>query len=71
MLDQIVSGREARPPRLLIYGSEGAGKSSFAARAPSPVFVQTEDGLSEIECSKFPLAKSLDDVGAALSALRN
>ena len=55
----------------MIYGSEGVGKSTFAALAPNPVFVQTEDGLSEIDCSKFPLAKSFDDVVLQLQAVRD
>ncbi len=33
------------------------------------IFIQTEDGLSEIDCHSFPLAESYDDVIAALSAL--
>ena len=52
MLDTIQSGREARPPRLLVYGQEGIGKSSFAASAPGAIFIQTEDGLGEIVQAK-------------------
>jgi hypothetical protein len=57
------------PPRILVYGTEGIGKSYLASRTPTPIFVQTEDGLSEIDCHKFPLAQSLDDVHAALAEL--
>lgn len=71
LISSITKGREAQPPRIMIYGSEGVGKSTFAALAPNPVFVQTEDGLSEIDCSKFPLAKSFDDVVLQLQALRD
>ena len=71
LLQQVKTGREAQPPRIMIYGSEGVGKSTFAALAPNPVFVQTEDGLSEIDCSKFPLAKSFDDVVLQLQAVRD
>lgn len=71
MLDNIQTGREARPPRIMIYGSEGVGKSTFGASAPKPVFIQTEDGLGEIYCAKFPLAKSVSEVVAELTALRD
>ena len=71
MLDTIQSGRENRPPRIMIYGSEGVGKSTFAASAPNPVFIQTEDGLGELDCRKFPLAHSLSEVLAQLTALRD
>lgn len=43
--------------------------STFGAQAPAPIFVQTEDGLSEIECDKFPLATTFEDVLASLTAL--
>jgi hypothetical protein len=46
----------------MIYGAEGVGKSSFAALAPSPIFIQTEDGLGEIDTSRFPLCKTFDEV---------
>ena len=71
LISSITKGREAQPPRIMIYGSEGVGKSTFAALAPNPVFVQTEDGLSEIDCSNFPLAKNFDDVVLQLQAVRD
>jgi hypothetical protein len=55
---------------LVLYGTEGIGKSTFAAGAPNPVFVPTEDGLGEIDCAKFPLAANYDQVVAALTELR-
>ena len=71
MLENITRGRESKPPSLFIYGQEGVGKSTVGAAAPNPVFVQTEDGLGEIDTAKFPLAKNLNDVLAALNALRD
>ena len=53
LLQMVTVGREAQPPRIMVYGSEGVGKSTFAANAPRTVFIQTEDGLSEIDCSKL------------------
>lgn len=71
LLDSIQSGKENKPPRIMIYGSEGVGKSTFGASAPDAVFVQIEDGLSEIDCKKFPLAHTLSEVVSALMALRD
>ncbi|MFQ3678654.1 MAG: ATP-binding protein, partial [Fimbriimonadaceae bacterium] len=68
-LATIQKGRTPKPPRLLVYGTEGIGKSSFAAQAPRPIFVQTEDGLDEIDTDKFPLAESYEDVVESLTAL--
>ncbi len=69
LLEQIHTGRRHSPPRLLIYGTEGIGKSTTAAQAPSPIFIPTEDGLDQIDCSSFPLANKLADVEAAMQAL--
>ena len=69
LLSQIHTGRNRLPPRILVYGIEGIGKSTLAAKTPKPIFIQTEDGLGEIDCHKFPLAKSLEDVENALTEL--
>ena len=69
MLEQITKGKESKPPRILVYGENGIGKSSFAAQAPNAVFIQTENGLGEIECAKFPLAQTYDDVLNAIGVL--
>ena len=45
--------------------------STFGASAPNPIFIQTEDGLGELDCHKFPLAHSLSEVLAQLTALRD
>ncbi len=55
--------KRINPPRILIYGTEGVGKTSFGSLAPNPVFIQTERGLSGIQnVASFPLAKSFQDV---------
>ena len=55
----------------MLYGVEGIGKSTFASEAPKPIFVQTEDGLAQIDCDKFPLATSFEDVQSALGELHS
>lgn len=56
-------------PRLLVYGVEGIGKSTFAAGAPNPIFILTEDGLGSLPVQHFPLATSTDDIMGAISTL--
>ena len=68
-LPQIHSGRRQRPPRLLIYGIEGVGKSTLASKAPKPIFIPTEDGLDQIDCDSFPLAEKFEDVMSVLTTL--
>lgn len=60
MIDNLITGRQAKAPRILLYGSEGVGKSTFAAGANKPLFIQTEDGLNQIDCTRFPLAEDYD-----------
>ena len=69
LLDTIQTGRHEAPPRVLLYGSEGVGKSTLGSQTPNPIFVPTEDGLGQIDCHRFPLAESYEDVLSALGAL--
>jgi hypothetical protein len=57
------------PPRILIHGVAGVGKSTFAANAESPVVIATEDGLGMLKVASFPVAKSFDEVMEGLAAL--
>ena len=58
------------PPRLLIYGQPGIGKTSLAAEFPSPVFLQVEDGTpADTEIVSFGHLGSYADVIEALEAL--
>jgi hypothetical protein len=70
LLSQVQTGKARRPPRLLVYGIEGIGKSSLAAATPKPIFIQTEDGLGEIDCHRLPLAQTYEEVDKALVELR-
>jgi hypothetical protein len=67
LLERIHTGRRHSPPRLLMYGTEGIGKSTTAAQAPNPIFIPTEDGLDQIDCASFPLAAKFADVESALA----
>lgn len=69
ILSSITRGRTLDAPRIILYGMEGIGKSTFAANFPAPIFIQTEDGLGMIDCAKFPLAKSFDEVFQEMVAL--
>jgi len=68
-LAAITKGKANDPPRLLIYGTEGIGKSTLAASAPNPVFVPTEDGLGQIDCAKFPVAVTFEEFMGNLQGL--
>ncbi len=65
----IQSGFSFNPPRILIYGLEGIGKSTFANGLPNPVFLPPEDGLDNVNCEKFPYYPSYDDIFKAIDLL--
>lgn len=71
LLSTITRGKSQDAPRIVLYGMEGIGKSTFAANFPNPVFVQTEDGLGQIDCAKFPLCQKGRDALDQLTALAN
>jgi len=71
LLERMHKGRRFEPSRLEVHGCEGIGKSSLAAQAPSPAFIATEDGLGQIDCHAFPLARCYEDVVGYLEALRD
>jgi hypothetical protein len=65
---------QRKPPRVVIHGPPGVGKTIFAACAPRPIFLPTEDGLESLnqlpfDVPAFPLAKTWDDVMGSLEAL--
>lgn len=68
-LAEIVGGVVHKPPRILLYGIHGIGKSTLAADAPNPIFIPTEDGANEIDVPKFPVVTSTDEVLEQLRSL--
>ena len=68
-LDSIRTTKDTKPPRLLIYSTKGLGKTTFAASAPSPIFLQTEDGEGMLELATFGHLKTYMEVIEALDVL--
>ena len=66
---KITGGVMPAPLRVVLYGVEGIGKSSFAARFPQPVFIDTEGGTGRLDVRRLPAPDSwqmlLDEAAAA------
>ena len=64
----IIKGKIHRPQRVVIYGVEGIGKSTLAAYAPAPLFLDTENGSAHLDVDRV-LIETLDDLRAACEML--
>lgn len=45
LLESIKKGPSTRPPKIMLIGQEGVGKSTAGAKMPNPVFLCVESGL--------------------------
>ena len=61
-LKNLVTGRQSKPLRVLLYGVEGVGKSTFGSDAPSPIFLGAEDGTAHLDVTRFPMPANWTEV---------
>jgi len=52
----IISGVEKTPIKVCIYGAEGVGKTSLAAKMPEPLFLDTEGGTSRLNVRRIKIS---------------
>lgn len=65
MLKNIIKAEEFQPtpPMMLVYGSEGIGKTTFAAQMKNPIFIKTEEGFPvSVRCDSFPVVRSYNEL---------
>lgn len=70
---QITRGKQTAALKVVIYGPEGIGKSTFASQFPNPVFIDTEGSTKWLDVARYdrPLSwvELMDQVAhAALNA---
>ncbi len=49
----ITKGKIQSPKKVVIYGPEGIGKSTFAAHFPDPLFIDTEGSTKELDVARM------------------
>lgn len=69
-LSLVTHGKTERPYRILLYSPEGVGKTSFAANAPAPIFIGTEDGSGFVDVARFPRPQVWGDILENVRALQ-
>ncbi|MBR1382307.1 MAG: ATP-binding protein [Ruminococcus sp.] len=51
---EITSGKIQGAQKVVIYGPEGIGKSTFASQFPDPIFIDTEGSTKEMDVRRLP-----------------
>lgn len=51
---EITKGKIQKAKKVVIYGPEGIGKSTFAARFPGVVFIDTEGSTNDMDVARLP-----------------
>ena len=49
---KITKGKQTRPQRVVIYGVESVGKTTFAAQFPAPLFLDIEGGTAHLNTDR-------------------
>ncbi len=65
----IIEGKEQRPKKIVIYGPEGIGKSTFASQFPDPLFLDTEGGTSNLDVRRIKCNKSWNELIAIVKEI--
>lgn len=55
---KIIRGKQSSAKKIVVYGPEGIGKSTFASRFPDPVFIDTEGSTKDMDVARFEAPSS-------------
>lgn len=64
----LTSGRVGGPQRIVLYGPGGCGKSSLAALAPNPGFLDIEEGTRHLDVKRVENLHSFADLRTILQS---
>src|SRR5579872_5187720 len=69
-MNRILKGKVDRPPRVVVYGFDGVGKTGFAAGAPNVFFLDANKGSFKYNVDRV-LIESWDETYEWLVAIEN
>ena len=55
---EIIRGKIPCAKKVVIYGPEGIGKSTFASKFPVPLFIDTEGSTKDMDVARTPTPSS-------------
>ena len=57
---EITKGKIKKPYKVVVYGPEGIGKSTFASHFPDPLFIDTEGSTRSLDIKRLPKPTSYE-----------
>ena len=67
---KITKGKQTRPQRVVIYGVESVGKTTFAAQFPTPLYLDIEGGTAHLDTDRVEI-NNWAELNAALKEVVN
>lgn len=70
LMNIIPANQTWKPQKVLLYGPQGLGKTTFGATFESPILIRTEDGAGAIDVPTFPeMVTDFDQIEAIVNSL--
>lgn len=69
ILNKVITGKVKRPLLCLLYGPEGAGKTTFGGNSIKPILVGAEEGADIAGPPRLPPCKTYEEFIAGIDAL--
>ncbi|MHC1758294.1 MAG: AAA family ATPase [Negativicutes bacterium] len=67
----IIRGVIPKAQKIIVYGPEGIGKSTFAAQFPAPLFIDTEGSTNHMEVARLPKPSSWTMLLSNIAEVKN
>lgn len=68
---QITRGKIPCAKKVVVYGPEGIGKSTFASKFPDPVFIDTEGSTKDMDVARLPRPSSWEMLLEEIDYVKN
>lgn len=59
---QIIRGKIDTAEKVVVYGPEGIGKTTFASKFPNPLFIDTEGSTKHLDVARLPTPQSWEEL---------
>ena len=67
---ELITGKKILPPKVVLYGPEGVGKTTLAAAFPKPLFLDMEGGSARMDVTRVPKPATFPELLGILDELQ-